>query len=76
MQLCHAHETLVIPKWMSSLFWPVIWNKSKNRCHGLVQEFVEYKNHKQFFKSGLDKSSIFAQESFLSNVLLIIIDFI
>lgn len=27
IQLCHARGILIITKWLSSLFWPMIWNK-------------------------------------------------
>ena len=43
MHLCSAHGTLIIPKWLSSLFWPMVWNESKKSYKYYIHEILSTK---------------------------------
>lgn len=75
MKICKAFGTLIIPKWKSSLFWPMVWNAKSNNFHNFVLKFIEYKKPKRFFTVGSDTKSIFAAERLNSNVLVLKVDF-
>ena len=75
MEICKACGTLVVPKWKSALYWPMLWDAEKGSYKSFIQDLVEYKRPKNFFRSGSDRNSIFAQEKFESNVLVLFIDF-
>lgn len=54
MKICKAFGTLIIPKWKSSLFWPMVWNAKSNNFYNFVLKFIEYKNPKRLFTFGSD----------------------
>ena len=47
MRACRAHGTMVVPKWPSSHFYPLLVNK--DGFHPFVIDFVEYATPKNFF---------------------------
>ena len=49
MFLCKAKGVLVLPKWKSALFWPIVWNHSENYFHNFVKDFIEFYRPKQFY---------------------------
>ena len=53
----------------------MLWDAEKGSYKSFIQDLVEYKRPKNFFTSGSDRNSIFAQEKFESNVLVLLIDF-
>ena len=48
MQLCKAKGTLVIPKWKSALFWPMLVDKFTEHFNFVI-DFREYKHPMMFF---------------------------
>ena len=70
---CRAKGTLVIPKWTSASFWPILLDLQGNFVP-FVTDYIEYKYPTNFFIPGSDKNSIFAQQTFQSNVLVLRID--
>ena len=75
LQLCNAEGVLVVPKWRSALFWPMLWDENRKYYAYFVKSLVEYEKPKNFFKPGSDKNSIFACNAFQSNVLVLKVSF-
>ena len=73
--LCNAKGALVVPKWKSALFWPMIWNDTNNCFQNFVKDSIEFCRPRNFFVAGSDKDSIFAKSPFISNVIALKIDF-
>ena len=73
--LCNAKGALVVPKWKSVLFWPMIWNDTKNCFHNFVKDSIEFYRPRNLFVIGSDKDSVFAKSPFISNVIVLKIDF-
>lgn len=71
---CKAKGVLVIPKWRSALYWPMLWNDSEQKFYNFVKDAVEFCRPKNFFKAGSDKDSVFANSPFISNVIVLKID--
>ncbi|CAC5410738.1 unnamed protein product [Mytilus coruscus] len=74
MLTCRAKGVLVVPKWKSALFWPMVWNNTENKFYEFITDFVEFDRSKHFFLSGSAKDSVFAQSPFISNVLVFKLD--
>ncbi|MEW8542467.1 MAG: reverse transcriptase domain-containing protein [Candidatus Thiodiazotropha sp.] len=70
---CRARAVLVVPKWESSLFWPMIINQS-GKFRSYIQDVVQYSRPSNFFVPGSDSNSIFAITPFVSDVLVMRID--
>jgi hypothetical protein len=66
---------MVIPKWKSALYWPLIWNAKLNSFKSFIKNYFEYERPCNFFTEGSDKNSIFAMSNFPSNVLVLQVDF-
>lgn len=66
---CRAIGTLIVPKWPSSLFWPLLVSFGKNSFQDFIREYVEYSKPRNFFVPGSCKDSVFAMSPFCSNVL-------
>ena len=75
LSLCRGYGTLVIPKWTSSNFWPLLWSVSSNSFIDAVKDSVEYVKPSGFFEAGSDKNSIFASSPLTFNVLVLRVDF-
>ena len=75
LQLCNVFGTMVIPKWKSALYWPLIWNTKSNSFKSFIKNYFEYERPYNFFTEGSDKNSIFAMHNFPSNVLVLHVDF-
>jgi hypothetical protein len=75
MQLCKAKGTLVISKWKSALFWPMLVDNFTQHLKKFVIDFREYKHSMMFFGDGSQENSVFVQKPFRSNVLVLLIDF-
>jgi hypothetical protein len=72
-QTSRAKGTLIIPKWVSSAFWPSI-------CPGGVwkpgvTQLFEFQNPINFFKSCKYGNGVFSEARFSSNVLMLKLDF-
>jgi hypothetical protein len=74
LQLCKASGTLIVPKWTSSHFWPMLVNSDGNFKYFVI-DYVEYVKPTHFFKAGSHKESVFAGAKFLSNVLVLKVSF-
>jgi hypothetical protein len=61
MQLCKAKGTLVIPKWKSALFWPMLVDKFTEHFKKFVIDFKEYKHPMMFFVDGSQENNVFVQ---------------
>ncbi|XP_063446947.1 uncharacterized protein LOC134726472 [Mytilus trossulus] len=70
---CKARGTLVVPKWISAAFWPLIFDK-----HLIYQDYVKdvivFKNTDGIYKQGSNKNTIFGIEPFGSQVLAVLLD--
>ena len=54
MRMCKARGTLVIPKWKSAVFWPMIKNRFTDNYQSYIKDLREYKkkqdrNEKRIF---------------------------
>ena len=74
MFLFRAKGALVVPKWESSFFWPLLVESRTGIFRKFVLEAVEYSKPSGFFKSGSDVNSIFAANPFPSNVIVLKLD--
>lgn len=70
---CRAKGTVIVPNWKSATFWPSLVNLEGN-CLPFIVSYIEYKNPTNIFTFGSDKNSIFALQTFQSNVLVFRID--
>ena len=75
MRMCKSKGTLVLPKWKSAVYWPMIVNRFENKYRSFIKDYREYKNPKSFFTPGSDDNSIFVKQPFNSNVLVLLLDF-
>ena len=67
---CGAFGTLVVPKWESSPFWPVIFH-SNSSCMHYISDVLEFKDLNDIYIYGSNKKSLFGSERFKSSVLVI-----
>ena len=74
LALFSAKGVLVVPKWESSFFWPLLVDNKTGSFRKFVLEAVEYSSPSNFFKPGSDQNSIFACNPFPSNVLVAKLD--
>jgi hypothetical protein len=70
---CRGRGTLVIPKWESSAFWPMLcpgglWKTG-------ITQLYEFKNPVNFFTSCQYGNGVFSEARFSSNVLMLRLDF-
>ena len=73
MKTCKAHGIMVIPKWMSSAYWPIIHDVEQYAWG--IQLVSEYKNPKQFVTACQFGNNIFTEGQFASNVVVLAVDF-
>lgn len=67
---CRANGTLIVPKWPSAVFWPVLFEKWSKHEYFLA-DILDIKNSDTIFKHGKNKKSIFGSDKFYSNVLAV-----
>ena len=70
-QFCKATGVLVVPKWVSASFWPMLIDGSGS-FRNFVKEFIEYKTPEKFFSSVI--GGLF-DKKFPSNVLALKLEF-
>jgi hypothetical protein len=70
---CKATGILVIPKWTSAFYWPILHNGT-SWIRGITQ-VLEYKNPKNFFKRGPFGNETFTEKTFKSNVVILKLQF-
>jgi hypothetical protein len=56
--MCKARGTLVIPKWKSAMFWPMIINRFTDNYQSYIKDLREYKNPQKFVQPGLQENTI------------------
>jgi hypothetical protein len=72
MRLCKAAGVLLAPKWVSSAWWPLLYD-GMGFVRG-VKLLVEYKNPRNFFIKSSCGNNVFSEAQFASNVVLLLID--
>ena len=70
---CKASGTLIVPKWKSADFWPMIF-KHENETHYYVRDVLEFRSPENIYEQGQNKNSIFGSERFSSPVLAVRLD--
>lgn len=70
---CKAKGTLIIPKWTSNAYWPLIFSKHWS-YHSYVKDVIEFKNTTGIYVKGTNCSSIFGTESFITPVVAVSLD--
>lgn len=68
--LCKATGTMIVPKWKSAQFWPLLFDEN-SFCSNFVAEILEFDNSQPIFVQGRNKNSLFGSKKFRSNVLAI-----
>ena len=69
MERCKARGTLVIPKWESANFWPLLVN-GDGKFKGFIKDYDEYVRPFNFFVNSSNVSRVF-HKNFESNVLVL-----
>ena len=72
-RVCHAKGVLIVPKWYSAAYWPLLRN-GDNWVDG-VSCLLEYVRPTQFFTRPIVGNNVFSENIFLSNVLVLGIRF-
>ena len=73
MKQCHAKGVMVVLKWQSAIFWPILHDGVTWRAGiTLLLEFVKPTN---FFIKAPGGNDVFNENKFLSNVLVLMVDF-
>ena len=75
MRMCKARGTLVIPKWKSAVFWPMIINSFTDNHQSYIKDLREYKNPHQTIPTRIARKSIFAKQPFNSSAFVLLIHF-
>ena len=60
---CKAKGVMIVPKWTSSYFWPMIF-KNGSTCNDCVIDALDLKYGQNFFVHGSDKNSVFGADTF------------
>ncbi|XP_071160888.1 uncharacterized protein [Mytilus edulis] len=68
--LCRAEGTLIVPKWPSSAFWSLIFNR-RLEFQPYVIEVLDFSSGQNIFVQGQNKNSIFGTKHFKSDILAI-----
>ena len=73
MKHCKARGILVVPRWQTSCYWPLLHNGlSWIPCVKLV---LEYSHPKNFFSPAPGGNKIFTELTFQSNIIVLAVDF-
>ena len=72
LRACKAEGTLVVPKWPSSFFWPILFPNAYS--NPVIAEVVEFNNPVGIFQKGSFTNTIFGPTEFKSSVLVIRLD--
>ena len=69
LRLCEAKGVLVVPKWPSAAFWPLLWSYK-----AAILDVLQVKGQK-ILMQGMNENSIFGSNSFQGDMLAILMDF-
>ena len=72
IQLCKAE--LVVPKWKFAIFWPMLVCPESENFISIVKDYIEYETPSRFFVRGSADNSVFSENKFISNVLVLHLD--
>lgn len=72
IQLCKAE--LVVPKWKSAIFWPMLVCPENENFISIVKDYIEYETPSRFSVRGSADNSVFSENKFISNVLVLHLD--
>lgn len=70
---CKAKGTLIVPKWKSAAFWPLIFSKNLE-YKSYVKDVIEFSNTYGIFEQGSNKNTIFGVEPFATPILAVLLD--
>ena len=69
----NARGTIIVPKWPSSYFWPMLFDES-GQFMPIVKDVLEFHEHYRIYEHGDNINAIFGSTFFSSNVLAIKVD--
>ena len=70
---CRGKGTIVVPKWISASFWPLLFNYDGS-CQPYISDLLEFKDTRDIYIQGSNKSSIFGSDRFTGSVLVVRIE--
>ena len=74
LKSCKAKCTLIVPKWESATYWPLLVDSSSGKFKYFIRKTVVYFKPKGFFVKG-SVESIFSEEIFPYDVIAFCINF-
>ena len=74
VQLSKTVGTLLVPKWKSAIFWPLLLSPISGNFVKIIAEFIEYESPSRFFIKGSAENSVFNVGRFISNLLVLMLD--
>ena len=72
LDVCKAKGMLIVPKWMSASFWPMIFSRGMI-YHLYVKDVIEFKNTVGIYTKGANRNSIFGTEPFITPVIAVVL---
>ena len=70
---CKAKGTLIVPKWKSAEFWPLIFSKNLE-YKPYVKDVTEFSNTYGIFEQGSNNNTSFGVEPFGTQILAVVLD--
>jgi hypothetical protein len=70
---CKAKGTLIVPKWKSAAFWPLIFSKNLE-YKPYVKDVIEFSNTYGIFEQGSNKNTSFGVKPFGTQILAVLLD--
>lgn len=70
---CKARGTLIIPKWKSAAFWPLVFKKDLE-YQSYVSDVIEFKEIQDIYVKGSNENSLFGSDQFETPVLAVLLD--
>ena len=67
---CKAKGTLVVPKWISASYWPLLF-KNNGLCQHYITDMLEFKDARNIYVHGSNKNSLFGSDRFTGSVLVV-----
>lgn len=71
--VCKTKGTLIVPKWVSASFWPMIFSRGMI-YHFYVKDVIEFKNTVGIYTKGSNRNTIFGTEPFITPVIAVLLD--
>ena len=68
MLACKAEGTLIVPRWSSSPYWPMIFRQNLV-YQDYITDFIDFSNPEKIFVQGSNKNSFFGSNRFTAPVL-------